>query len=104
MTGGISLVLFSLLLRISGSKGPFEVSMFGSGAEPFPETPLLNKLVTPTPRRTFITVFALGVTVYRTFPSQSSSVVTHSAACLKAGGMLLGHIERLMLACKCWLL
>ena len=26
--------------------------MFGSGAEPLPETPLLNRLVTPTPRRT----------------------------------------------------
>src|SRR5579872_3371503 len=104
MTGGISLVLFSLLLRIRGSKGHLEVSIVGSGAEPLPETPLLNRLVTPTPRRTFTTVLALGVRVYRMLPSQSSSVVTDSAACLKGAGISLVSIERLMLACRCWLL
>src|SRR4051812_17556527 len=78
--------------------------MLGSGADPFPETPLLNRFVTPTPSRTLKTVLGLGVSVYRTFPSQSSSVVTDSAACLNGAGMLLVSIDRLMLACRCWLL
>src|SRR5579862_1915811 len=104
ITGGISLVDFSLLLRSRGSNGHLEVSILGSGAEPLPETPLLNRLVTPIPRRTFTTVFALGVRVYRTLPSQSPSVVTDSAACLNGAGISLVNIERLMVACRCWLL
>src|SRR6185437_4156850 len=101
MTGGISFVDFSLLLWIKGSNGHCEVSILGSGAEPFPETPLLNRLVTPMPNRAFKTVFGFRVAVYMRLPLQSVSVVTDSAACLKGAGILFVRADRLTLPERC---
>src|SRR3569833_266655 len=101
MTGGISLVDFSSLFWMNGSNGQVDVSMFGSGAEPFPDTPLLNRLVTPMPNRTFKTVFGFSVAVYMRLPLQSVSVVTDSAACMKGAGMLFVRADLLMLPDRC---
>src|SRR5580698_927273 len=104
MAGGISLVDFSVLVSMSGSKAHLEVLMLGSGADPSPDTPLLISLEVANPRCALITVLADGVHVYRKLPLQSASVVTDSPACRKGAGMSLVNIDRLRLPCRCWLL